>query len=59
MDLTSFKKHKNGVYISLNDYCIGLGTEIYEPECSLTLSGDEAARTWCIDRTCNYERVHG
>lgn len=32
------------------------GTVIQKPEYNLTLSGDEAAKTWCIDGTCYYER---
>lgn len=32
------------------------GTVVQKPEYNLTLSGDEAARTWCIDGTCYYER---
>ncbi|WP_410517844.1 hypothetical protein QNH99_23415 (plasmid) [Pantoea allii] len=32
------------------------GTAVQKPEYNLTLSGDKAARTWCIDGTCYYER---
>ncbi|WP_210524010.1 hypothetical protein [Pantoea ananatis] len=32
------------------------GTAVQKPEYNLTLSGDEAARTWCIDGTCYFER---
>lgn len=35
------------------------GTAFQKPEYNLTLSGDEAARTWCIDGTCYYEREQG
>jgi len=32
------------------------GTAVQKPEYNLTLSGDKAARTWCIDGTCYFER---
>lgn len=35
------------------------GTAVQKPEYNLTLSGEEAARTWCIDGTCYYEREQG